>query len=251
MKLSNKILIAAFSLVMILTLITMIKVKSIQMEYKQNETLGNKNWITAEFPLQEFTELKAGNHFEVNWHKGAPLVKVRIEENLKPFFKVKQEGNKISVGFDSLSSYQLNGVIIVDVYSQTLQSIHLEDFVEFSGKDTINTSEFKLELEDHCVAKVLLNTESLNLRQYDFSDLTIKGLARNVNVKLQDHSQLDADQLITSNSVLDLSDFANASIVVQSKLKVECQDHSNLEYKGDSVIAEIIQRDFSQVTKEK
>ena len=42
--------------------------------------------------------MEVGNHFEVNWHKGASLVKVRIEENLKPYFKVKQINQKIEIG---------------------------------------------------------------------------------------------------------------------------------------------------------
>lgn len=250
MKLSNKILIAFFSLIVILTLIVMIKVKSIHNEYKQNLTLGNEHWVTAEFPLQEFNELEVGNHFKVNWHKGVPMVKVKIEENLKPFFRASQDGQKVKIHFDSLSSYRINGSIIVDVYSQSLDNINLEDFVEFVAKDTLVAKELKIELNDHCNVEILANGESLFLRQYDFSNLIISGLCGTADIKMGDHSHLDGGHLDLSAAVIDMSDFSQAIISVRSRMKVECQDHANLEYIGDSVQTEIIQRDFSEVTKE-
>lgn len=250
MKLSNKILIAFFSLIVIMTLIVMIKVKNIQNEYKQNLTLGNEHWVTAEFSLQEFNELEVGNHFHVNWHKGAPMVKVKIEENIKPFFRATQEGQKVKIHFDSLSSYRFNGSIEVDVYSQTLDQINLEDFVQFVSSDTLTAKELKIELNDHCNVEILANGESLLLRQYDFSDLKISGSSGTADIKMGDHSHLDGGQLDLSAAVIDMSDFSQALLSVRSRMKVECQDHANLEYRGDSVQTEIIQRDFSEVTKE-
>ncbi len=251
MKLSNKILIAAFSLIIILTFITMIKIKNISEDYRQDQTLGNKNWVTVEFPLQEFTELKVGDHFEVNWHQGVPMVKVHIEENIKSFFKVDQDGQKINIHFDSLTNYRINGKIVVDVYSQSLNQIRLHDFVQFTGLDTILTSKLKIEMEDHCEAEILINVETMELNQFDFCKLEVSGSAKDASIKLSDHCQLGAEQLNISNALVDMDDFTQASIMVRNRLKADCNDHSNLEYKGDSVIAEITQRDFSEVSKEK
>jgi len=251
MKLSNKILIAAFSLIIILTFITMVKIKGISEEYRQNQTLGNKNWVTAEFPLQEFTELKVGDHFKVNWHKGVPMVKVHIEENIKSYFKVDQDGSKVNIHFDSLTSYRINGEIVVDVYSQSLNQIHLHDFVRFTGLDTILTSKLKIEMEDHCEAEFFINVESMELNQFDFCQLEVKGSAKDAQIKLSDHCQLGAEQLNIWTAVVDMDDFTEASILVRNRLKADCNDHSNLEYKGDSVLAEITQRDFSEVSKGK
>lgn len=250
MKLSNKLLIGFFSLVFILTLYTMIKIQHLEKEYFKNRITGNKNWITHEIPLKDFTSLEAGGHFIVRWHKGSPMLKVKIEETLKPFFNFHQSADKTSFDMDSLGSYTSNGSIEVDVYSENLINLNLNGFIQFSSMDTLNNPVLKIELEDHAEVELLIHADSLNLNMYDFCSLQIKGQSHATNLKLSDHSQLEAYEFYITNAYCQMDDFSGAELQVVKYLKAECQDHANLSYKGENVIAESSQRNFSQVNKE-
>lgn len=249
MKLSNKILIAAYSVFILLTFITMVKLKNATSEFWKTQTIGNMKWVSLEFPLQDFNQLEVGEHFEVIWHKGSPKIKVSIEENLKSYFKAIQSNNKLDIRLDSLSNYKTNGKIVVDVYSESLNEIYLKDFVKFESLDTIRQDTLKIELLDHCDAKLILVAAYLNLDQNDFSQLMLRGNARESKIQINDHSQLNAKHLIIETAVVEMEDFSNAEVNIKARLVADCQDHSNLEYSGDSVIAEIRQKDFSEVEK--
>jgi hypothetical protein len=249
MKQSNKILIGLFSLLLVLTFITLFKIKSLHDVYKNSETFGNKNWITSELDLKEFSELTAGEHLKVTWHRGIPHAKIQIEESLKNYLKVQQEGTRVIVKMDSLVNYRINGTIEVDLYSQNLDKITLIDFVSFETLDTLSGNELLLELSDHSNASVFLKAAKFELSQFNFSQLTLIGSAQFAKMKLSDHCQLDAQKISIDELEMDMDDFSQAELNVNSKLQAVCSDHSQLEYQGDSVTAEIKQRDFSQVNK--
>jgi hypothetical protein len=249
MKLSNKILIATGIVFSLLIFITMVKIKQIQAEYRENQTIGNKNWTTHEMQLSEYDKIDLGHHFKVNWHKGEARLSIKIEENLRPYLKIDQDGQTLKIRFDNQLNYESSGPMVVDLYSPKLSEIRLSEFVVFNTKDTIQAQFLKFEAQDHCKANILLKTDSIELQMFDFCKIDIGGKAALANFRLNDHSTLDADQFVVDQAIMDMNDFTDASLIIKNRLKAQCMDHSNFEYRGDSVTAEIQQRDFSKVRK--
>ncbi|MEI2696412.1 MAG: DUF2807 domain-containing protein [Saprospiraceae bacterium] len=250
MKLSTKLLLSLFGLTILLSFITMFRIQQWHREYDKGIYKGNENWIEKEFPLQEFNSLEVGNHFSVVWHQGAPLVKVKIEENLKSFIKVDQTGKHVIIKFDSLPNYRTNGKIIIDVYSQSLEKIHLKDFMEFKTVDSIQGSKLELELEDHCEVNMYIKTDTLVINMYDFCELNLAGKCSTTNIRLNGHCQLDGEDIQFEQVEMQMDDFSNADIRVGRFIKAALKDHAQLNYKGDSVVADIKTRDFSNVNED-
>ncbi len=250
MKLSNKILITTGIVISLLIFITMVKIKQIQADFRENQTIGNKTWITHEVAINDFDQLELGHHFKANWHRGEAKVSIKIEENLKSYLRIQQDGLKLRIDFDSLVSYESSGPIIVDIYSMGLKEIRLTEFVDFTCLDTITGDRIKLEIQDHSQAEIILAIDTLDLMMYDFSRLDIGGSVSEATIRLNDHTNLEADKLIINQVNVDMNDFTKAYLVVNHRLKAQCMDHSNLEYRGDSLTSEIQQRGFSQVSKD-
>ncbi|MBK6543879.1 MAG: DUF2807 domain-containing protein [Saprospiraceae bacterium] len=250
MKLSNKILIAFFSLIFILTIVTMVEIHNLEKDYFNDRISGNQKWTSAEYSILDFHTLEVGGHFVVRWHKGSPKLIVKIEESLKPYFRIKQDSDKLSFNMDSLETYRSNGNIEVDIYSENLRALKLSDFMQFSSKDTLNSGTLSFEFEDHVEVDLLVQTDSLELNLFDFSQLKLKGSSKVTNADLNGHTELDAFDFSMQNAFIHMDDFSKAELLVLNYLKAECQDHAILNYKGSTVTAEINQRNFSEVTKE-
>lgn len=250
MKLSTKILLTLFGLAILLSFVTMFKIQQLHREYDKGIYKGNENWIEKEFPLQEFNSLEVGNHFSVVWHQGAPMVKVKIEENLQSLIKVDQTGKHVFIHFDSVSNYRTNGKIVINVYSQTLEKIHLKDFMDFSAADSIQVAKLELELEDHCEANLTIKSDTLLINMYDFCELSLAGTCPVGIVQLSGHCQLNGEEIKIGQLEMQMDDFSSADIRVGRFIKAALRDHAELSYKGDSVIADIKTRDFSNVNSD-
>lgn len=250
MKLSNKIALIATGLVILSTLAVMIKVRMAADTYKSELVIGNKSWVEIDVPLMPFTTLEAGKHFVVSWHKGSPKGKIRVEENLKDYVRIIQDGQRIQIRMDSIQSYKSNEAIRIDLYSDTLTEIYLNGFVEFEMKDTLHAAQLFVSSENHSEGNLLLVLDQLELRMNDFSQLKLKGSALNANIKLDDHTELKARDLKTEMMNLNMQDFCEARVNVSKKLIAECSDHAKLVYAGsDSLETQIHNREFSEVNK--
>ncbi|HEX5626093.1 MAG TPA: DUF2807 domain-containing protein [Saprospiraceae bacterium] len=251
MKLSNKILIGAFAAGLLLTLAIMVQLRITQKNYLSTLTTGNKDWVVAEFLIQPFETLHVGNHFEVKWHRGAPMVKVRIEENIKPFLKVSQDSGVLHIDLDQMKLFRTHGGIVVDVWSEHLYKIQLEDFVQFEAMDTLNGEVIHIDVQDHAQLTLGLQAAEARIRLYDFCQVDLSGRAESAILHMGDHSQLEGRRLQLTAAEVEMSDFSNADLSVSGMLKANCVDHAQLSYRGDSVHAEVSQRDFAEIRKEK
>lgn len=250
MKLSNKISLIAVAIILFSTLIVMIKVKMEANTYKTEMTIGNKSWIEIDVPLTDFSIIEAGKHFEVYWHKGNPNAKIRVEENLKDYVKVVQDGKRINIRMDSIQNYKAHEAIRIDLYSDTITEIYLKDFVEFQMKDTLHLSQLMVSTENHSEGHLLLILDQLELRMNDFSQLKMKGKILNCNIQMDDHTELKAKELDTDYVNINMQDFCEARVQVAKKLIAECSDHAKLVYSGSQNLETQIQnREFSEASK--
>lgn len=250
MKLSTKLLLALFGMTILLSFITMFKIQQLHREYDKGIYKGNEKWIELEFPLQEFNSLEVGSHFSVVWHQGAPMVKVKIEENLKSLIKVDQSDKHVLIHFDSLPNYRTNGKIVIDVYSHSLEKIHLKDFMEFKTADNLQVSKLELELEDHCEVNLNIKSDTLVTTMYDFCELNLTGFCSTGIIRMSGHCQMDGEEIKFDQADMQMDDFSNANIQVGRFIKAALKDHAELNYKGDSVVADIKTRDFSKVNSD-
>lgn len=249
MKLSNKILMIAIGLGVLATVILMVKVKMEADHFKSTRTIGNKTWVSIDKSLEDFNAIQVEGHFEVNWHKGSPMAKINVEENFKDYVKVEQEGNKVRVYLDSLNNYKSNGAMTIDLYSEAFNELVLMDFCEFTCEDKCIVSSLNVFVKNHSQAKINAEVDSMFFIAQDFSESKMSGKATFSDMVMTDHSALKAYDFESNIAVVNLSNFSTAKITVKSTLNAHCSDHTNLRYKGDSLVTQIINREFSEVRR--
>lgn len=249
MKLSNKILIIAIGLGVLSTIVLMVKVKMEADNFKSTRTIGNKTWVSIDKTLDEYNSIQVEGHFEVNWHKGSPMAKINIEENFKDYVKVEQEGNKVRVYLDSIKNYKSNGVMTIDLYSDAFDELVLMDFCEFTCEDKCIVPTLKVFTKNHSEAKINAEVDTLIFTAQDFSESKMSGTAQYSKMVMTDHSALKAYDFESNSAEVNLSNFSTAKITVKSSLSAHCSDHTDLRYRGDSLVTQIINREFSEVRK--
>lgn len=248
MKLSNKISWITAGIIVLCTLIVMIKMRVEANKYLKELKVGNKTWVEENIPLTEFTIIEAGKHFVVNWHKGSPKATVRVEENLKQYVKVEQDGQRIRVKMDSLTNYRINESIRIDLYSDSLSEIFMNGFVEFKMKDSLRVQQFKVNIENHANASLWIIANQVNMQLNDFCEVSLKGSTDYLKLDMDDHSSLSAKNFEVNKCDLEMGDFSEARVNVKIHLNAECTDHSNLTYSENPQLeTHLINREFSEI----
>ncbi len=249
MKLTHKILGIAFIIMLAAALVLMIKIKLEMRHFMNERTVGNQQWEKLDVQLSEFDGLEASEHFVVRWHKGSPAGKISVENNLKNYVKIDQQGSFIKIHMDSIHNYKMHGDIVIDVYSSTLNRIQLNDFVRFQAMDTVQTTAFQILMGDHSEASLVGHADSVQISLNDFAELQLKGRSAFTKLVQSDHSECDAEEFQAKDCDADLQDFSSGKMKVLNYLKVVCSGHSEFKYSGDSIRVESNERDFGSIEK--
>ncbi|MCC6753633.1 MAG: DUF2807 domain-containing protein [Saprospiraceae bacterium] len=250
MKLSTKISLAALVAVMLTTLYMMIVVKMEIRKYFGEMTIGNGVMKTFDVPLQDFSAVDVSDYFDIHWTRGLPQARVQVDSNLMEFVAIKQNGSHLTIEVDSLHRLRAKKRIRIELQSDSLVQIDLQDYVNLTVHDTLRQNELRLKAGDYCNAKLTLEVALLNIELGDFSDIRVGGTAANFNATMADHSDFNGKALVATNAECSLQDFASARLRVTGLLKASCSDHADLRYDGpDSLRTETQVTDFADIRK--
>ncbi|MBP8726082.1 MAG: DUF2807 domain-containing protein [Saprospiraceae bacterium] len=250
MKLSNKIALAAIAAVILTTVYTMVVVKIEIGKYFSGITAGNGVIKTFDVPIQDFSALDASDYFDIHWSRGIPQARVQVDSNLMEYVAIRQNGMFLTIAVDSLHRLRVKNRIRIELQSDSLVQIDLQDHVKLTLHDTLRQTELRLNAGDYTNAKLPLEVAFLNIELDDFSDVRAGGRAATLNVTMGDHADLNGKSLVATNADCKLQDFASARFRVTERLKANCSDHADLRYAGpDSLRAETQATDFADIRK--
>ncbi len=175
-------------------------------------THGNGVRKSVERKATEFIALETSGAFTVIVKSGALKQQIKItgDANLLPLVTTNSQGNKLSISTDKSICTEMGITVEINV-------ANLEALVT-NGSDTIKIKG--------------IDTHKFTLDMAGSSDVELAGLAGVLDATLSGAGDLDAKNLKTAETLLNISGSNTANVYATEKLKVEILGAADVNYFG-------------------
>jgi phage shock protein PspC (stress-responsive transcriptional regulator) len=211
-------------------------------EYKNIEKNNQiSNETTVDFPLTDFEGIVIQNGNNVSITEGdtfkiSATGKVKSVDNL--FFQVKDNTLTISKKDNfNICIFCFNRTPNIDIILPKLTNISLANgsVVTASG---INADDFKVKLSNGSNIKLTINAKNLIVGESNGSLSSIVGRVTTASFDISNASRVEANELITINTIVEADNGSKARVYTEKKLKVDLQNGSTVIYSGKPTIIE-------------
>jgi hypothetical protein len=171
---------------------------------------GNGHIVTDKRPVTEFSDIKTGGMFRIEWRPGAASLSITTDDNLLRHIDSRVEGNTLYL--DSHDQLSPTRHIQVVVTSPKLTG------VSASGATRLDATDLK-------VPKFYLQTSGA-------SKITLAGTADELLAEMSGATKLDAEALHTKNADITSSGASKAEVYATETLRVSISGAGKCTYFG-------------------
>ena len=216
---------------------------------------GNGNIVTREKSAGPFDRVYVGGRAIINYrHSEEYRVLVTIDSNLEERLDIFTRNNTLNIG-PKHGQNIFPTEFIVDVYSPSLSGVSLSGSVEFNGKDTIKTKDFKLNISGSGKAEGTIECENfstnisgsglidLNVISNTFSadisgsgKINLSGSSGELDVLISGSGSFDGGEFQTNNASVRVSGSASIYVLAVNFLRVRISGSGGLRYRGNPII---------------
>ncbi len=192
---------------------------------------GNGNVTQKQLTVGQFTDIIVDGIFKVTITCGKKQeLTISAEENLHSLISAVVKSGKLHLS--TTGSYCATNTFVADISLQNLASITADD---------------SSELVVSCNAAV---NDKLTIDLRGASSMAVSGMIKDVSIKLQDSTELDAFQLKVESVEIKASDAATAHVNVSKKLIGQGSDASTINYRGRPQKVQVTTVDASDCSPE-
>ncbi len=194
---------------------------------------GNGSIIEKEERLNEkVNELNlSGNYQAVLIQDEENKYVIEASDNLIPNLHIEFEEGVLQIS--EKETAETDDIYKIYVYSNQLNTLTLNDNVEFDVSGQIKSERLELDLRDHSKFLAQLSIDDFEINVEDNASLSVMGSTKNFEADFSDAAKMLSPDFIVGTADIELSDNAEVNIQIVSKLKGMSQDNSVLEYKGN------------------
>lgn len=171
---------------------------------------GNGRVVTDKRPVTEFSDIKTGGMFRIEWRPGAPSLSITTDDNLLPYIDSRVDGNTLYL--ESRDHLSPTRHIQVVVTSPKLTG------VSASGATRLDAAD--------------LNVPKFYLETSGASKITLAGTADELLAEMSGATKLDAKDLRTKNSDITSSGASKAQVYATETLRVSISGAGKCTYYG-------------------
>ncbi|MDG1477924.1 MAG: DUF2807 domain-containing protein [Vicingaceae bacterium] len=203
-------------------------------------TIDGNGTVTNETrSVSTFNKIDISGGFEVLLNQGnEEKIEIEADENLLELIETQVKGNTLYISSEkpigeseTLKIY----ITIVDV-----DHIDASGAIQLTNKGVYKTDNITIIVSGASDIDLDINTRILNMSMSGASETTLSGKASNFGVKISGAGDLDAKNLKTRNTFIDISGAGNAIVYAKKTLKIEVSGAGSVKYKGNPKIEESI-----------
>jgi hypothetical protein len=203
---------------------------------------GNGNIKSVDRSVSSFKEVEANGNIKLIVTQG-DLKPVRIEtdENLISYIEVVQEGDRITIrtrdGVNLIPSGDLNVYVTSPVY----KSIEVSGSSDIIGQNKI-TSPDELSLGASGAGDIQMEVDAPKVSAgiSGSGSVRLKGQVKDFDVDLSGAGHAYCYDLLTENTIVDISGAGSAQVYASVKLKASVSGAGNISYKGNASVSQEI-----------
>ena len=200
--------------------------------------LGEGSTVAREYDAPGYTAVEVRGEFAVEY-SSIPSDKVTLEarEDLMPHLSVTMEGDKLIVDNTEMPvAAGNNGMPILRLSTPDLKELHIMGVATMDEADTIKGDSFTLSITGVGDLELPLEVEKLDVNVGGVGDIVLRGTAANADIRAAGVISLNASELKTKNTVVNIPGMGDVSIDCSDTLAVDIVGAGSLEYRGDPTI---------------
>lgn len=200
------------------------------------------NIITKEVSVTSFDQLDVNGVFNLLLIQGnKEEVKIEADDNLQPYFEVKNEGSRLVIGMKkdiNIHSDKEHGKLRMKVYVtfKKLKSMDLKTVGNITSDASLNFDD--LEINNKSVGNIDLQliTQNLNIDNKSVGNVMLGGKAEIAVIKNKGVGSIQAGSFVVQKMDIDNSGIGSAEVNAEKELKVKDSFMGKVTNKGNATI---------------
>jgi hypothetical protein len=202
---------------------------------QEKETItGNGKMETKDVPVQSFTEIKVSGIFELVLSQGNESVKIEADENLQPYFTVRNEGSKLVVDMEKLKNKNLKSAGKMKVYIsfKNLSAMELRTVGNVSSTEQLNFDHLKINSE--AVGNITLNVKAkkIEVKNKGVGNISLSGSSDDAEVRNSGVGSFEASNLVVQNMSIENSGIGSAHVNVVKSIQAKSSGMGSIKNSG-------------------
>lgn len=193
---------------------------------------GNGRIVVRERKVTGFDQVEIRGNYELAFQKSdEEKIMVETDENLQDLIELSVGDRKLSIrNVEPLISREN---IRITVYYNALKGISSTGSSVVSSDGMIASDEFKLSFEGAGSINLELEVEQLEVDMPGAGLVKLTGYANKQEIKIDGAGHLNAANLITNETKIELNGLGGADINVSKKLEARLNGVGSIRYKGN------------------
>lgn len=192
---------------------------------------GEGNIVKSEIQLESFHSIELSSHADVTIKQGdSQTVSIETHENLIPLFKTK-----ISDGVWGISTERcIKTQETVKIYIQLseLKDVEILGSGSVIGENEFSGSQFNFQIKGSGDLDLMLNAKEVNTEISGSGEIKLTGRAKKHSIEIDGSGDINAKELKTDVSKIEINGSGDAFINVSYELDVEVNGSGDVNYIG-------------------
>jgi hypothetical protein len=198
---------------------------------------GSGNVVTKDINVQSFDELSVSGVFNVELSQGSKEgVKIEADDNLQPYFEVKNEGSKLVISMKKDVNYNSKKKLKVYVSFKKLKSMDLKTVGNVSSEENLSFEDLNLDNKSVGSVNLTLTAKTINLNNKSVGDVKLSGKASNATIKNKSVGSISAGTFVVQTMDIDNDGIGAAVVNAEKELKVKDSFLGKVSNKGSATI---------------
>ena len=199
---------------------------------------GNGNVVTRDKTVGQFNSIEVSGAVAVHIRQDAnPSVRVETDENLFEYLEIDVRGNTLVIKTKSGFNLRPSKEVTVYASAAAFRDIDVSGACKIISDNVITGNE---ELRIHASGATSLNMQvnlpRLSTEISGSGDAVLRGTAKDFSGSISGSGSIKGFDLVTDNTMLDLSGAADAEVTANQKLDVEVSGSGDVQYKGNASV---------------
>jgi hypothetical protein len=226
-----------------LLVIATVSVFSVQAQEKEKDkpkVEGSGKVITKEVSVQSFDQLNVSGVFSVLLSQGGKEeVKIEADDNLQPYFEVKNEGAKLTISMRKDVNISTKTKMKVYVTFKKLKSMDLKTVGDVSSGNSLSFDDLKIDNKSVGSVDLKLTAVSVDINNKSVGDVKLSGKADNVVIKNKSVGSIKAADFAVQKMDIDNNGVGSAEVNAEKEIKVKDSFLGKVTNRGAATIKRI------------
>jgi len=200
-----------------------------------NSVEGNKKVVKESRNVYSFSKIDISGEFEVLINQtSSEKLELEVDENLLELIVTEVKNGTLFISTKKTIGKAKSLKLYISMI--TINKISASGAIEIKNKGKLTTNTLIIDASGAADIELTVELENLQMELSGASETSLSGDATNFEIDLSGASELEAKQLKTDHTTIDISGAGNATVFAKKTLNVTVSGAGSIKYKGNPTI---------------